>query len=51
MGKHGEVVEGLQIDFSDGYHDIAVNNNRRGTAKARSIAKQPMLWSESMEER
>ena len=47
-GNSGEMCEGLKIEFSDSFRDIAGNNNRRGTAKARSIATKPGLWAESM---
>jgi hypothetical protein len=46
--KSGEVVEGMQINFHDTHHDISVNNNRRGTAKARSIGRKPALWPEAL---
>jgi len=49
-GKTTEIAEGMPIDFHDTYHDIAVKNNRRGTAKARSLARQPGLWSENLED-
>ncbi len=44
----GEVVDGMKVEFSDTYHDIAVNNNRRGTAKARSMATVRDLWPSSI---
>mmetsp|Transcript_17266 Transcript_17266/g.35575 ORF Transcript_17266/g.35575 Transcript_17266/m.35575 type:complete len:496 (-) Transcript_17266:21-1508(-) len=49
-GNTTEFAEGMPIDFHDTYHDIAVKNNRRGTAKARSIAVDPQLWLESAED-
>jgi hypothetical protein len=49
-GKTTEFAEGMPINFHDTYHDIAVKNNRRGTAKARSMAANPELWLETAED-
>lgn len=43
-GLTTEIAEGMAIDAHDTYHDIAVKNNRRGTAKARSYAGAADLW-------
>ncbi|GMH97791.1 hypothetical protein TrST_g12659 [Triparma strigata] len=47
-GMTTELAEGMPIDFHDTYHDIAVKNNRRGTAKARSYAQSADLWPEGL---
>ena len=47
-GYTTEVAEGMEINAHDTYHDIAVKNNRRGTAKARSYAGAADLWPEGM---
>ncbi|GMI05462.1 hypothetical protein TrRE_jg13221 [Triparma retinervis] len=49
-GKTTEFAEGMPIHFHDTSHDIAVKNNRRGTAKARSMAVDPELWLEAAED-
>ncbi|GMH78586.1 hypothetical protein TL16_g07860 [Triparma laevis f. inornata] len=49
-GMTTELAEGMPIDFHDTYHDIAVKNNRRGTAKARSYAQNSDLWPEGMDD-
>ena len=47
-GSTTEIAEGMEIDAHDTYHDIAVKNNRRSTAKARSYAGSTDLWPESL---
>ena len=42
--RTGEFVDGMKIEFHDSYDAIVAKNNRRGTAKDRSVSLNSELW-------